>query len=59
MLYGVKLNSRVELLIAKKDLVFLHFIWFKKFEISLKEGGRRGRGHISTKILLKSSKVTC
>ena len=55
MLYGVKLN-REELLIA--SLVFLHFIWSKnltKFlNLSLKEGGRRGKGDISTKILLKN-----
>ena len=62
MLYVVKLN-REELLIAKKGLVFLHFIWSKnltKFSnLSLKEGGRRGWGDISTKNLLKNSKVNC
>ena len=47
MLYGVKVNGE-ELLMAKKRLVFLHFTWskWKWKSLSLKEGGRRGRGDI-------------
>ena len=44
MLYGIKLNGE-ELFMAKKGLVFLHFMWSKnltKFlngNLSVKEGG--------------------
>ena len=44
MLYGIKLNEE-ELFMAKKGLVFLHFMWSKNFtkflngNLSVKEGG--------------------
>ena len=59
MLHGVKLNGE-KVLMAKKSLVFLYFIWSKKFDkiieipVSL---GRRGRGDMFTRqILLKIQK---
>ena len=46
MLYGLKLNKEELFILKKKGLVFLHFIWPKKFEkklkwkyLSVKEGG--------------------
>ena len=64
MLYGVHFNGE-ELLMAKKGLVFLHFIWSKNltkflngnlYLLSEEEGGE---GYISIQILLKNSKVSC
>ena len=49
MLYGVKLNSRVELLIAKKDLVFLHFIWSKNLKYLLRKEEEGGGGILAQK----------